>query len=275
MSSTKVGQFVRHENFSSEEVLPRHVDVWLPPGYHESDERYSVIYMHDGQNLFHGHLSYSGVPWGVDHAAARLASEGRIRMPILVGIWNTGENRIKEYMPQKPVEAAPAAVSKNFADRFDGPPDSDAYLRFIVKELKPFIDSAYRTLPQREHTMMMGSSMGGVVTLYGVCEYPGVFSGAACLSPSWTIVGHPFVQYLRRSIPLPPASHKVYLDYGSEGDGAAYNAIQKEATQLFKAAGYRDQDSLISKHFPGAPHSEQAWGERIDEPLVFLLSHGT
>ena len=267
------GRHIHHADFPSNEVTPRHVDVWVPPGYDASSERYPVIYMHDGQNLFHGHLSYSGVPWGVDHTAARLAEEGHIRAPLLVGIWNTGEERIKEYMPQKPLGTPRSAASKNFAARFGGRPHSDAYLRFIVEELKPFIDATYRTLPGQEDTYMIGSSMGGVVTMYALCEYPHVFGGVACLSSSWTMVNQPFFTYLRRTVPLPPSAHKVYTDYGSEGQSAPYAAFQKKAHALFKAAGYQDDKTVMSKHFPGAPHSEQAWSERMDEPLRFLLGH--
>ena len=270
MSTAISGHYVRHADFPGEGVLSRHIDVWTPPDYEESDERYPVIYMHDGQNLFHGDLSYSGIPWGVDQAAARLAAEGEIQMPIIVGIWNT-EQRVQEYMPQKPLEAAPVAVSKRFADRHDGPPCSDAYLKFIVKELKSFIDTTYRTLPEQKDTFVMGSSMGGVISLYALCEYPDVFRGAACLSPSWTVAGGSFIAYLQRSIPS-SGSHKVYLDAGSEAEGAVYKALMNQAATQFRAIGYEQGENLISKTFPGASHSEEAWGERVDEPLKFMMS---
>ena len=270
MSTTTSGRHIRHANVSASEVIPRHVDVWLPPGYDESEgRRYPVIYMHDGQNLFHAELSFSGVPWGVDHAAASLAASDQIMLPILVGIWNT-EFRLQEYMPQKPLEAAPASISRRFAKRHNGHPCSDAYLRFIVEELKPFIDITYRTIPIREHTYVMGSSMGGAISLYALCEYPSVFRGAACLSTSWTVVGRTVIPYLRQSIP-PPKSHKVYFDYGSEAQIATYESYQKQANKLFLGAGYRNNQSWTCRRFPGAAHSEQAWRDRIDEPLLFLL----
>ena len=269
MNTTMSGRHIRHVDFPSDEVVPRHVDVWTPPNYDESAERYPVIYMHDGQNLFHGDLSYSGVPWGVDHAAARLAVEGQIRVPIIVGIWNS-EHRMQEYMPQKPVEIAPVLVGERFSKRHNGHPCSDDYLRFIVDELKPFIDNTYRTLPEREDTFVMGSSMGGIISLYAFCEYPDVFSGAACLSTSWTIAGGAFIPYLRKAVP-PAKSHRIYFDYGSEARIATYESYQKQADRLFKKAGYRKNKNWTSRRFPGADHSERAWQDRIDEPLLFLL----
>ena len=263
------GRHIRHADFSSETVKPRHIDVWTPPDYDDSSDRYPVIYMHDGQNLFHADLSFSGVPWGVDQTAARMAELGQIRMPIIVGIWNT-DQRVPEYMPQKPLRAAPTLVSKRFEKRYGGPAVSDAYLRFMVDELKPFIDATYRTLPEQPHTFVMGSSMGGLISLYALCEYPHVFSGAACLSTSWTVAGGVFIPYLRRAIPSPDA-HNVYFDYGSEARIATYEYYQKQVNKLFRSAGYRNNRSWTSRRFPGADHSEQAWHDRIDEPLLFLL----
>ena len=152
-----------------------------------------MLYMHDGQNLFDAKLSFSGVAWGIDKAAATLADENRIRAPIVVGIWNTGR-RAQEYMPQKPLEAAPSSLADRFATNFNGTPVSDAYLRFIVTELKPFVDATYRTLPAQADTNVMGSSMGGLISLYALCEYPDVFGGAACLSSSWTVAGRTLTQ---------------------------------------------------------------------------------
>ena len=269
MSTTVSGRHIRHADFPSNEVMPRHVDVWVPPDYDELVDRYPVIYMHDGQNLFHANLSFSGVPWGVDQAAARLAANDDIRLPIIVAIWNT-EQRLQEYMPLKPLNAAHPLVAKRFAKRHNGYPISDAYLRFVVEELKPFIDTTYRTLPGQDHTFVVGSSMGGIISLYAFCEYPDIFGGAACMSTSWTVAGRTYIPYLQRSIPE-AASHKVYFDYGSEAQIATYEAYQKQATKMFIGAGYRKGENLVTKRFPGADHSEQAWHDRIEEPLIFLL----
>ncbi|MBM2854942.1 MAG: nplT [Steroidobacteraceae bacterium] len=142
------GQLIRHEKFASRYVDPRNVDVWLPPDYgQDNSRRLPVIYMHDGQNLFDPALSYIGVDWGIDEAMTRLIREGEVREAIVVGIWNT-RKRAAEYVPQKALtEATPAASLPGVQELIRLPLVSDDYLRFLVEELKPFIDSTYRTLP--------------------------------------------------------------------------------------------------------------------------------
>lgn len=252
--------------------MPRTVDIWLPAGYDEhGDTRYPVLYMHDGQNLFDDALSYSGVAWGVDRVVERMVSAEEMRAPILVGIWNTAQ-RIPEYMPQRPLEMATTrpAYRERFASTFGGAPCSDDYLSFIVTELKPFIDTTYRTLEGRKHTFVMGSSMGGLVSLYAVCEYPQVFSGAACLSTSWTVAGPVLMPYLERHLP-DPAEHRLYFDHGSEAQIAAYERHQRQVETCLVNAGYTRTTTWASHRYPGAPHSEQAWKARVDVPLRFLL----
>ena len=166
------------ENFYSKFVDFRNVDVWFPQCYEQNGTaRYPVLYMHDGQNLFDTPASYAGESWRVDQAMTRLIEKGKIRGAIVVGVWNS-PLRWREYLPQKPYESP--ALQKHhpfFLERAGGPPISDAYLKFLVEELKPFIDSKYRTLPDRQNTFVMGSSMGGLVSLYAISEYPQVFGG--------------------------------------------------------------------------------------------------
>ncbi|WP_457652830.1 alpha/beta hydrolase [Rhodocaloribacter sp.] len=265
------GHLERYEHFESGWVEPRTVDVWLPPGYETGPRRrYPVLYMHDGQNLFDARLSFSGVAWGVNETVERMMHDGEIDGVIIVGIWNT-PRRILEYMPQKPLEwFGSKKRKKRFAETYGGTPISDAYLRFIVYELKPFIDETYRTLERRPYTFMMGSSMGGLVTLYALCEYPDVFRGAACLSTSWTVGGRVMLPYLRERIP-DPRTHVVYFDYGVEAHIGTYEHLQREVDALFLRAGYVRDVNLMVERFPGAPHSEAAWRERVDVPLRFLL----
>jgi predicted alpha/beta superfamily hydrolase len=177
-----------HARFPSKFVAPRNIEVWLPPMYDQRPhDRYPVIYVQDGQNVFAPATSFVGVDWGVDETMTRLIAERRVRPALIVAIWNTN-NRIAEYLPQKALPRdrdIPAGVPGG--GTISGPVLSDAYLRFIVEELKPFIDSAYRTQTGPENTFLMGSSMGGLIALYGVLEYPHVFGGAACLSTHWPV----------------------------------------------------------------------------------------
>lgn len=259
----------RFEPFKSRLVTPRPVDVWLPPGYDEQpSRRYPVLYAQDGQNLFLPELSFSGVDWGVDEILVHLAAE--IELPIVVGIWNT-PGRIAEYMPEKPMRQARARRRlERFAEEYGQAPCSDAYLRHLVTEIKPFVDARYRTRTDPENTFVMGSSMGALFALYALCERPDVFGGAACLSTSWTVGGSVMIPYLRRAIP-PAGTHRVYFDYGDEARLGRYVAYQERADRLFDTAGYVPGVQRETKAFPGADHSEAAWRDRLYVPLRFLL----
>src|SRR5690606_23113363 len=151
------GQLLRYAAFASENIKPRPVDIWLPPGYDDGDDaRYPAIYMHDGQNLFETGLAYAGGDWGIDEALVRLMHAGKTGGAIVVAPWNT-ERRRAEYMPQKPLSTpAMREQARRFAAENGALPFSDFYLRFLVEELKPFVDAAYRTRPGREATFIMG-----------------------------------------------------------------------------------------------------------------------
>ena len=217
-----IGTLNRHADFASRFVEPRNVDVWLPPGYAlEGAPRLPVIYMHDGQNLFDPQTAYGGVDWGIDEAIARLAKKGRVREAIVVGIWNT-DRRWPEYMPGEALELPTGRRVKSwFAQEFGGQPISDDYLRFVVQELKPFVDGKYRTSPDRENTFVMGSSMGGLISLYALCKYPGVFGGAGCVSTHWPAGEGIVIEYLRKALPKPGA-HRIYFDHGTQTLDASY-----------------------------------------------------
>ncbi|HZX29035.1 MAG TPA: alpha/beta hydrolase-fold protein, partial [Telluria sp.] len=180
------GQVERWAAFPSRFVAARNVDVWLPAGYSPA-RRYNVLYMHDGQMLFDASTTWNGQAWQVDAAIARLVAAGRLPDTIVVGIWNNGPARFAEFMPQKVLATMDAAALQDLDRASPGErPQADAYLRFLVQELKPAIDRRYATWPDRAHTFLMGSSMGGLISLYGLVEYPDVFGGAACLSTHWT-----------------------------------------------------------------------------------------
>ncbi len=266
------GKLLRYENFPSGLVPPRHVDLWLPPGYAASAaSRYPVIYMHDGQNLFLPGSSYAGVPWSVDLALVRLMDEGKIPGAIVVGLWNIGANRWGEYLPQKPAERPEGReFAARFRDRLPGLVSSEAYLKFLVNELKPFIDATFRTLPGQPHTFVMGSSMGGLISLYALTEYPQVFGGAGCVSTHWVAGGNLLVDYFASALPK-PGKHKIYFDYGTETADAAYEPFQIRMDEKMRAAGYTFGVDWLTRKFEGAEHSERSWRERVLLPLAFLL----
>jgi predicted alpha/beta superfamily hydrolase len=266
------GRMVRHPDFASQWVPSRNIDVWLPPGYEEDRRRYAVIYMHDGQNLFDPRTSFIGVDWGVTEAMERLMAQRRVAGAIVVGIWNTPE-RVREYLPQKPIESSRGALVRA-RPMYGGPPLSDDYLRFVVEELKPYVDAHYRTLPDRQDTFIMGSSLGGLISIYALCERPEVFGGAGCLSIAWPAGGKPMIAYLRAALPL-PGVHRVYFDRGTEALDASYASYQRQVDQVMRSAGYREGEDWVTHVFAGAEHSERAWRERVHIPLEFLLSPRT
>jgi predicted alpha/beta superfamily hydrolase len=264
-----IGKLEHHIDFASEYVSPRNVDVWLPPHYEEQDvHRFPVVYMHDGQNLFDPQTSYIGVDWEVTEALERLVAQRKVPGAMIVGIRNSPQ-RLQEYLPQKPIEASKLAKSRIQAS-YSGPALSDHYLRFMVHELKPFVDARYRTLPDGEHTFVMGSSLGGLISLYVVCEYPHLFGGAACLSTHWPAIRQGMIRYLKRALPR-PGRHKIYFDYGIEGQEASYATYQQQVDRVMRSAGYEEGKDWMTRVFPGAEHSERAWRERVHIPLEFLL----
>ncbi|MDV7137366.1 alpha/beta hydrolase-fold protein [Maribacter sp. TH_r10] len=279
------GKIERIENFESKYITPRNVDIWMPEGYSPS-KKYSVLYMHDGQMLFDPESSWNKQAWNVDDVASKLFESHKIEKFIVVGIWNGGETRHSDYFPQKPFEL----LSNSQRDTVNAQlksshvpitntfrPQSDNYLKFIVKELKPYIDKTYSVYSNKENTYVMGSSMGGLISMYAICEYPKVFGGAACLSTHWpgtfTLDNNPipdaFITYLNKNLPN-PKSHKIYFDCGDETLDKLYPEIQKKVDQLMVEKGY-NEDNWITKYFPGENHSENAWSKRLHIPLGFLF----
>lgn len=187
------GRIEHFEKFKSSFVDARNIDVWLPDNYSEK-EKYAVLYMHDGQMLFDAEITWNKQSWEVDATAGKLISDEKIKKFIIVGISNNGLKRHPEYFPQKAYKKL-TDEEKNFVSnellsrgKIDEPfnPISNHYLKFIVTELKPFIDSHFSTLTDKDHTFIAGSSMGGLISMYAICEYPEVFGAAACLSTHWT-----------------------------------------------------------------------------------------
>lgn len=264
------GSLVEIADVESQFVASRRVSVWLPPGYDaNASARYPVIYMQDGQNLFDPDATDYG-EWGVDEAMARLIAEKKIRPAIIVGAWNTAR-RFEEYMPQQAVRGEAVATG---VDAYQPVPAetiiSDSYLRFLVEELKPYIDAAYRTRTGAGDTFIMGSSMGGLISAYAVSQYPQVFGGAACLSTHWPAGDGAVIEFLSEHLP-PPGDHRFYFDFGTETLDAAYGPYQARMDAIMEARGYERGVDWETRKFDGAPHNEIAWRARVHIPLQFLL----
>ena len=267
-----IGSLSHYPQFPSKYVLPRDIWVWTPaPVDPKTSVKYSVLYCHDGQNLFDPSLSYSGVDWGMDETLSRLIDAGEIPATLVVGIANT-RKRVLEYMPQKAVENAKDDKIQLRIDqlRIKGEVISDDYLKFIFEEIKPFIDKKYPTSADFGHTFMMGSSMGGLISMYAECEYPHILSGAACLSTHWPIGEAVSLRYFRTHIPHPDG-HKFYFDYGTRTLDSQYEVFQKRADRVLREKGYQPGKDWVTWKFEGADHSEKSWRDRLETPLKFLL----
>lgn len=277
-SKVAYGKIIHYENFKSHYIDARNVEIWLPPNY-TAQKKHNVLYMHDGQMLFDSSFNWNHQEWQVDETAGKLLNEKKINDLIIVAIWNNGKYRRSEYFPQAPIQLLPPEIKDTLISHYLlGKTLADNYLLFLVKELKPFVDSAYATFTDVAHTFIAGSSMGGLISLYGICEYPEVFGGAACISTNWPGVVYKcesiapkFINYLESNLPN-PKNHHIYFDYGSLTLDSLYKPHQLNVDALMQAKGYTKQN-WITKEFPGENHSERAWSKRLNQPLEFLLGN--
>jgi enterochelin esterase-like enzyme len=276
LPQVSVGRIERLAAVPSRHVDARHVDVWLPAAC-SAATRCNVLYMHDGQMLFDASTTWNRQAWDVHLTLDRLMREGRIPPTMVVGIWNNGKFRHSEFYPQKALAYLPAAVRERFvAEALQGQPRADAYLRFVVEELKPLIDARFPTNPGREATFVMGSSMGGMISVYAFNEYPQVFGGAAGLSTHWVggwqpNAALPLAAFNHLAAQLrPPEGRRLYMDHGTTELDAIYAPYQAFVDEIVRDRGYGAADYL-SRVFEGTGHNERAWAARLEVPLLFLM----
>lgn len=272
------GEIRRFERFASTYITPRTVDVWLPANY-DTTQKYAVLYMHDGQMLFDSTKTWNGLEWKVDETLLALQAKGQIKNTIVVATWNIPKYRFAEYFPEKALGNLPDKLRKTLvSNELTDKPQADKYLLFLTQELKPFIDSTFSTHTDRDNTFIAGSSMGGLISLYAICEYPAVFGGAACLSTHWpgslriqnATIPKAIITYLDEKLPSPD-THKIYFDYGTATLDAFYKPYQAMVNKLMKDKGFSSKN-WVTKEFVGEGHSEAAWSRRLHLPLMFLLN---
>ena len=277
-----VGKIVQLDRVASQYVAPHDIDVWLPPDY-PKQAPYAVLYMFDGQNLFGEREPGKMQSWRAAATAAQLIAAGKTRPFIIVGIANAQSLRMSEYFPQKPWEAlTPAQRRTLFAQQLGTfqilpvAPYSDAFLKFVTQELKPAIDRRYAVDARPAATFAMGSSMGGLISLYAVHEYPQVFGGAAGLSTHWvglhvanSALPLAAFNYLQAHL-LAPGTHRMYMDHGSTELDALYAPYQSFINQIVRDRGYTEAQAML-RVFEGKGHNERDWAERVALPLLFLM----
>ncbi|RMF82008.1 MAG: alpha/beta hydrolase [Planctomycetota bacterium] len=261
--NTLTGDIRFHYLFHSPQLKnARTIAVYLPPGYDDHlDERYPVLYMHDGNNIFDARTAFAGVEWNADETAERLISAGAIRPLIIVGIYNTAA-RIDEYTPW------PSPRGDGRGGR------ADDYLAFIVETLKPFIDETYRTLPGREDTGVAGSSLGGLVSLYAVFRHPRTFGRAGVISPSLRWANGRMLDYVRQA--ESPKPLRMWIDMGTAESGepgapeSPEVAACRELTKALIAKSYRPEADFHLEIVENGRHNEADWALRFGNVLEYL-----
>jgi enterochelin esterase-like enzyme len=226
----------------------RDLVIWLPPDYEtDTGASYPVIYAQDGQNIFDPATAFAGVDWQLDETAESLLQRKLIRPVIIVGLWNTPA-RIEEYTSRR----------------------GRQYARFIVQEVKPFIDARFRTLSNREATAVLGSSLGGLISFYLAWWHPEVFSMAACLSASWMWNKAAVFEDIKYDA-MPNPRIRIYTDHGSEGEEGKHLAVFKRMRDTLIKKGFVLRQDLEYYYALGDGHNETSWGRRVWRPLTFFF----
>jgi len=260
--STVTGTLILHEAFGSTNLKkPRTIAVWLPPNYADSTDRYPVLYLHDGQNLFDASTAAFGTEWNADETATERIEQKRISPVILVGIWNTPD-RIMEYTP-------------TFDKSIRAGGNGRAYVHFLAEELKPFIDKNYRTKPDRESTVIGGSSLGGLISLYACEKSSSTFSGCAAISPTLGWDDEAFLKGFENSADW-VHSTRIWLDMGSK-EGKSHetqtNSLERASrfADTLRGSGKVHAKDLHFLTVSDGQHNEAAWSKRFGDVLEFFF----
>jgi predicted alpha/beta superfamily hydrolase len=253
-------RLIRHEQFPSRFLKnQRDMMVYLPPGYHEQpNRRFPVLFLHDGQNLFDGATSYiPGMDWHVGQTADESISSGLVEPLIIVGIYNAGKQRIGEYTPTRMPKLGGGRANR--------------YAKFLLEEVRPYLQRNYRMQDGAESTGIGGSSLGGLVSLYLGLKLPKVFGKVAALSPSVWWNGRVIMRFANAKPrqPLP----RIWLDIGTREGPRIVDDVERFRDVLL-TKGWRPEQDLHYERVEGAEHNEAAWARRVGPFLRFLFPAG-
>lgn len=275
------GRLIEYRGIAAAGLPPQQLSIWLPPGYDNSGKRYPVLYMHDGHNLFDRRNSNFDKIWAADRAMRAAMAKG-IEPRIIVGIWAPGVDRFREYLPAPAYATAPPELRARMDVMAKGPVISEAYLAWIADVLKPWVDRSFRTRGGAVDTAIVGSSMGGLMSCYAIAARPEVFGRAACMSSHWpaaipdAVAGYDaqaakvWRNYFSSTLGKPDA-RRVWMDHGDATLDKFYAPYQKEVDRAFSSAGWQEGVDFESRFYPGAPHDENAWADRLPEVLEWLF----
>ncbi len=258
---TLTGNIRRHPDFESRILRNRRdVLVYLPRHYRRTRDRYPVLYLQDGQNVFDAATSFAGVEWGVDETAQRLIRKNLIEPLIIVAVANTGDDRIHEYTPTA------GAIYESALEEKRSRGLARTYGQFLIEELKPYIDKNYRTNREAEFTGLGGSSLGGLLTLSLGLWFPNVFRRLMVMSPAVWWDDEAIMRVIEELDDKPPL--KIWLDTGTNETGWER---ARELRDRLVEKGWRPFDDLMYFEADGANHNESAWAARVDPALRFLF----
>jgi len=259
-ASSLTGNVKHHPSFESKGLKnKRNLIVYLPPDYENSEANYPVIYMHDGQNVMDGNTSYiPNEEWRADETAEGLIRAGMMKPVIIVGIDNAGMDRGNEFLPTKVKRG-----NEEMGGRADG------YIKFLTDEVQPFIEKNYRVAKGAKNTALIGSSFGGIITLWGGLKRPDRFGMLGVMSPSiwWDD------KVMLKLVPdLGKKNVKIWMDMGTD-EGFRSVADSQAMRDVLVKLGWKSGQDLIYYEDPRAKHNERAWAHRLD--MVFRYFFGT
>jgi enterochelin esterase-like enzyme len=249
-------------------LLPRPVQLWLPPGWEDAGEL-PLIVAHDGQNLFDAATSFSGVDWNLDGQLDSLIRAGLFRPVAVAAVGNTAQRR-RDYMPDDLFRLLSPQEQDSFRRAFGGGPLGHAYLDALADSLLPALRRRFPLARRPEETVLLGSSRGALISVAGLARHPELFGRAYALSTHWPAAGGALVPWLAQALPE-PAGRTLYLDRGDATLDALYPTLQARADSLLAAAGWQEGGARISRAFPGDPHHESAWRRRVAPALAGWL----
>lgn len=277
------GRLVEIERVEAAGLPDQRLTIWLPPGYDKSERRYPVLYMHDGHNLFDPAKSNFDKVWAADKAMLAAMAGGEVEPHIIVGIWPPGTDRYRQYLPQSVYDAAGGAPRAAMDAMIGGPVISKAYLDWLAGPLKQWVDRSYRTLPGRNTTAIMGSSMGGLMSCYAFLERPETYGRAGCVSSHWPAADPGAVgeanselialwnQWFAERLGQPDG-RRLWMDHGTATLDRFYAPYQQAIDARVRAEGWAEGRDFRTEVYEGAEHEENAWAARLPEIFTWLLS---
>lgn len=277
------GRLLEYEGIAAAGLPDQRLTIWLPPGYDRSDQRYPVLYMHDGHNLFDVAKSNFNKIWAADKAMMEAVRTGTVEPHIIIGIWAPGRDRHRQYLPRSAYDMATGNLRAQMDAMTAGGVISHHYLAWITGPLKSWVDTSFRTRPGRDDTAIVGSSMGGLMSCYAFLEASQVFGRAGCVSSHWPAVDPRAVAGEAEGVKAlwdawfaarlgAPDGRRVWMDHGTATLDQFYAPYQQVVDARFAAAGWQKGRDWESRVYEGAEHEENAWAARLPEILGWLLA---